>query len=84
MKAIFLKSTSYKGKQYNKNDIIEMSEKDFKAFKEFFLIDYAIKYNSENKANDMSYRNLQKMCKDKNLYAVGTKEELIKRLNLKD
>jgi hypothetical protein len=28
----------------------------------------------------MSYRDLQKICKNKNLYAVGTKEDLIKTL----
>lgn len=82
MKAIFLKEAMYRGKKYNKNDIVDMSQKEFYAFKEFNVVDYAIKYNidSKKKLIDMSYRELQKICKDKNLYAVGTKEELVERL----
>lgn len=82
MKAIFLKESTYRGKKYYKNDIVDMSEKEFKAYKELYIIDYAIKYNFNHEKNfdKMAYRELQKLCKDKNLYAVGTKDDLIKTL----
>jgi hypothetical protein len=82
MKAIFLKESTYKGKKYNKYDIVDMSLKDFNAYKKLYIVDYAIRYNINRKEdyNNMSYRDLQKICKNKNLYAVGTKEDLIKTL----
>lgn len=83
MRVIFLKDSYYRNKKYFTGQFAEMSEIDIKAYidcKTVKLMNSVkkglkkpVKANYEN----MSYRDLQRICKRKNITAVGKKEELI-------
>lgn len=72
----------YKGKEYQKGDIVRMTQRDFFSYKEFGIVNFCYDdgENNKKKLNEMSYRELQKECKRKNIIAVGTKQELISNL----
>jgi hypothetical protein len=79
MQVIFLKEAYYRNKKYKKNDIIDISEIDVKAYLECKVVKLyvAIKKKLQKPLNELSYRELQAKCKNKRIPAVGTKEDLI-------
>jgi hypothetical protein len=92
MRVKFLKRGYYKGKIYKKDDICDMTNKDtsiyeeFKAVKKYFgtkkpseNVDEKAKQN-ENEIDSLNYKELQNLCKEKNLPYTGKKEELIESL----
>lgn len=83
MKVLFLKDGIYRGKNYKKNSVIEMSEIDVKAYLECRVVKFYIpvKKKSIKDFSKMSYRDLQDLCKSKNIPAIGSKEKLISSLN---
>jgi len=90
MRVEFLKRGYYKGKIYKKGDICDMTNKDAGIYEEFRT---AKKYfgtkkpgenvNEEVKENSFesyNYKDLQSLCKEKNIPCTGKKEELIESL----
>jgi CxxC motif-containing protein len=81
VKVKFLKGNHfYRGNQYKKDDVIEISEIDVKAFLECKVVEIYIEKKKKKDINEMTYRELQKECKEKNLQAVGKKNDLIASL----
>lgn len=81
MKVKFLKGNHfYRGNQYKKDDVIEISEIDVKAFLECKVVEIYIEKKEKKDINEMTYKELQKKCKEKNLQAVGKKNDLIASL----
>lgn len=76
----FTRARYYKGVKYNVGDVVKMSMDEAKPY---------IEYNSGKivhlkkvkKYEDMDYKTLQALCKEKNINAAGKKEELVERLN---
>jgi hypothetical protein len=92
MRVEFLKRGYYKGKIYKKGDICDMTNKDtniyeeFKTAKKYFgtkkpgeNVDEKIK-QGENEIDSLNYKELQNLCKEKNLPCTGKKDELIEYL----
>lgn len=84
MKVKFLKNGCYRGIYYQKDSTIDMSELDVKSYIDCRVVKIAIPVNEKHqnsiKFENMSYRDLQKLCKEKGIIALGKKEELIKLL----
>lgn len=81
IEAIFLKPRFYNNKFYKNKEIVKMNKKDFDFYYYLSIVDFNIKHTkNEIDLNELSYRDLQKKCKDKNIIAVGTKEELLNNL----
>jgi hypothetical protein len=77
MKVKFLKERFYRNKKYKKNDTIDMSEIDVKAYLECHIVEIATKNKTSKPLEALSYRNLQRKCKAKGIPAVGTKQDLV-------
>jgi len=82
MKVKFLKKGVYRGSQYPKDSIVEMSNLDVKAFLDCKVVEMYKKEKKVKPIEEMSYKELRVLCKGKGLPAVGSKEELI--LSLKE
>lgn len=87
MKVQFLKNGCYRGIYYQKDSTIDMSELDVKSYIDCRVVKIAIpvkeKHQNSIKFENMAYRDLQKLCKEKGIIAVGKKEDLIELLNSK-
>lgn len=81
-KVIFKKQRYYQGILHEVGDIVLMEKKDIKAYIDVFAIDYYFD-NLHKKYEDMTYKDLQQLCKNKNIPAVGKKEELINAITNK-
>jgi hypothetical protein len=82
-KVIFIKNGFYRGKQYKKDDVIDMSLSELDSYESFKVVKRHYETNKQN--NDfskLSYNKLRELCKKNNLPAVGKKEELIQSLKL--
>lgn len=80
----FLKNRFYRGKEYKTGDIINMLSSDLQAYVDCKVIKVLGPDKSKNIKNDyskLSYKKLQKICKNKNISAVGTRDKLITSLN---
>lgn len=75
----FTRDRYYNGKLYKTNEIAKMTMDEAKPYLEYHS---GIIVNPVKKLlfSDMTYKALQKLCKDKNIDATGKKEELIKKL----
>lgn len=84
----FLKDGIYRGIKYKKDETIKMSQLDLKSYIDCKVVKIAIpvkeKHQNSIKFENMAYRDLQKLCKEKGIIAVGKKEELIKLLKEQD
>jgi hypothetical protein len=86
LKVIFLKNGYYRGVYYKKDSTIDISELDIKAYidckvvKRICPVKKNINHVKSIQFENMSYKDLQKICKAKNLMAVGKKAELINLL----
>lgn len=80
VKVRFLKKKYYNGKYHDIGEIVLMEKKDVPAYLEVFAIEYYIE-SSKKKIDEMTYKELQNLCKKNNIAAVGKKEELINSLN---
>jgi hypothetical protein len=78
----FIKERYYKGKKYKPGDILIISMQDAKIYINAKAAKYYKKPPKTRKIEDLSYKDLQDLCKKNNLKAVGSKEELI--LSLKE
>lgn len=83
MKVKFLKSGVYRGNQYPKDSIVEMSSLDVKAFLDCKVVEIYKKEKKVKPIEEMGYKELRILCKEKGLPAVGSKEELILSLREK-
>jgi hypothetical protein len=79
MQVEFIKERYYKNKLYKSGDIVDMPQNIFKTYQKFKTVK---PYHKIKSLDDLSYKELQKRCKEKNLPAVGTRELLI--LSLKN
>lgn len=80
----FLKKRFYRGKQYNIGDIENILSNDLQAYLDCKVVKVLGADKTKNKNidyNNFSYKELQKMCKNKNIPAVGKRNELIASLN---
>lgn len=79
----FIKKRYYKGKLYKMGDIVEMDQIDATAYLNQNAVKYYIKTATKVPLKKKSYKELQDICKNNNLPAVGKKEDLITSLNEK-
>jgi hypothetical protein len=82
MKVKFLKTGAYRGTKYPKDSIVEMSQLDVKAFLDCKVVERYKKEKKVKPIEEMGYKELRVLCKEKGLPAVGSKEELM--LSLKE
>jgi hypothetical protein len=92
MKVEFLKEGRYNNKLYKPGDICNMTNYDTKIYEEFKTVRkyFGTKKPGENvnekaKQNNsefdsLNYKDLQNLCKEKNLPCTGKKDELIESL----
>ena len=81
IKVEFLKERYYRNKQYFPGDIVEMCESEIDMYLELKVVKYSFDNNEKTiDLENMPYRELQQLCKNKNIRAVGTREELIDSL----
>lgn len=73
----FMKIRFYNGQFRNKGDVVEMPADKFKIYSNFKVVK---PYYKKKDLKDLSYKQLQGLCKKNNLPAVGAKDELIKSL----
>jgi hypothetical protein len=77
-KIIFLKTCYYNGKKFNKDTILDMPLNTILEYKKFGKVKFY--FGEKKKLEDLSYNELQKLCKKKKIKAVGKKEDLLKVL----
>jgi hypothetical protein len=92
MKVEFLKEGRYNNKLYKPGDICNMTNYDTEIYEEFKTVRkyFGTKKPGENvnekaKQNNsefdsLNYKDLQNLCKEKNIPCTGKKEELIESL----
>lgn len=80
---ICLKNTRYKNTNYIKGDIIKMSTLDIKVYIECGIVKICHVPETQKKIDytKLSYNQLRKACKNKNIPAIGTKETMITNLS---
>ncbi|OFW61768.1 MAG: hypothetical protein A2Z35_05925 [Actinobacteria bacterium RBG_19FT_COMBO_36_27] len=76
MKVKFLKKGIYRGTQYPKDSIVEMANMDMKAFIDCKVVELYRREKKVKAIEEMGYKELRVLCKEKGLPAVGSKEEL--------
>jgi hypothetical protein len=81
MNVEFIKKRFYKGKTYKIGDIIDMPQNDYKIYKNFGAVKFHIPIVKAKSIEEMSYKELQALCKKNNISAAGAKDDLIRRLN---
>jgi len=79
----FTKERYYKGKLYKIGDVITMDQSDATAYLNKNAVKYHIKTAKKIPLEKKSYKELQDICKNNNLPAVGKKEDLITSLTEK-
>ena len=79
----FIKERYYKGKLYKIGNIVEMDQIDATAYLNQNAVKYHIKTTTKVPLKKKSYKELQEICKNNNLPAVGKREDLITSLNEK-
>jgi hypothetical protein len=79
----FKKKRYYKGKLYKVGDIVKMDQMDAAAYLNQNAVKYHVKTAKKIPLEKKSYKELQDICKNNCLPAVGKKEELIHSLNEK-
>lgn len=79
----FLKERYYKGKLYKIGDVVKMDQSDATVYLNQNAVKYHVKTATKVPLEKKSYKELQDICKNNNLPAVGKKEDLITSLNEK-
>lgn len=80
----FLKNRFYRGKNYKPGDIVKILSNDLQAYIDCGVVKVLGADKGKNKKvdyNKLTYKELQRYCKNKNIPAVGTRESLIASLN---
>ena len=84
MKVQFLKNGYYRNKKYAVGDIIEMSPIDVNAYLDCRVVKLTVIAPTKNKTekdyNNMTYKEICRICKNKGIKAVGKKKDLISLL----
>lgn len=77
MQVEFIKKRFYNGKEYDIGDIVEMNPTDYKIYEKYKAVKYHISIQKPKEIKDLSYKELQGLCKKYDLPAAGAKEKLI-------
>jgi hypothetical protein len=91
MRVVFLRPGYYNKKTYKKGDICDMTNIDTKIYEEFRTVkkyfgtkkpgeNVHVKVVKNSEIDSLNYKDLQNLCKEKNIPCTGKKEELIESL----
>ncbi|MGD8779114.1 MAG: SAP domain-containing protein [Ignavibacteria bacterium] len=79
----FIKERYYKGKLCKIGDVVKMDQSDATVYLNQNAVKYHVKTAKKIPLKKKSYKELQEICKNNNLPAVGKREDLINYLNEK-